>query len=171
MGILDWHILDLIDLIYDRGTFRPIDPEAWKKWYPHKEAIGLIDKSQFPEKPHLPIHPIFPKLELYQGFEYNILNSNPTFRDCIQAALPTDYLAGGYLTIMGILDVYLYNSRAKRSSYIVPTMAGLMCGPLCFFMLSGSIIMFLLSCFLVCRSSIGTKKPRSMVSIHYINSI
>jgi hypothetical protein len=139
-GVLDWRVLDLVDLVYDRGVNKPRpDPDAWKKWYPHPEAIGLVDRTQFPAKPQRPIHPLFPKFVFDYGTCFEPLNENPTFRDCLNAGRLSDLLLYGAFALSGPLHFILYK-KYTRSGFLAGSIVGALSGSTLFFLSSSSTI-------------------------------
>lgn len=161
MGILDWRILDLVDAVYDRGLNRPKpDPEAWKKWYPMPEAIGLVDPSQFPAKPQLPVNPLFPKIEGTFGFDFKPINENPTIRDCIMSARWSDLFLYGGLSLIGPVHYIMY-TKYTRLGMLQGVLSTLVLGPSMFLSATASTINILI---IYSSATLGTTRPECMVN-------
>jgi hypothetical protein len=103
-------ILDIVDVLYNRfPRHPPPGPDGYKQFYPHPETIGSVDPGQYPPKPIIHSHPLFPKIKFAPGFGgYPIINGNPTVGDCYEAATWSDWARMGALSAVVPIHHLIY---------------------------------------------------------------
>ena len=144
MGLLDVKLLSIVDLVYDRGVpYTKPDPDAWKKWYPHPETLGLVNLDDYPKKPELPVHPIFPKATTHLGFDYQPMLADPTIMDAFRYASWHDYFLGSLVWSVIPIQNHIYAPPAIRYrgwKLAAAHVGGLLSGAFCVVLISSGTL-------------------------------
>lgn len=126
--IFDFRVLSIPKLFGLQPTpEQPEHSDKWKKYYPHPETIGRVDISEFPEKPQVNTHPMFPNIKFRYGFGgYPVINSDPTIRDCIQNATNSDWIV--HIVVAAVFPMHALHHPMTRNQVIGWTILGMAVG-------------------------------------------